>query len=592
MGSYKRLLKYITPYYPKFLCSLILMIFSSISMTAIIFLAKPFIDQVAIQKDYTILWILPFMLIGASIILGFSVYFSSYFMKFIGHKVITDIRNDLYDHILYLPVGFYMSKSTGELTSRVMNDIELMKELISQELAELLQGVFRMIGLLGIVFYLDWSLALISMTVFPFVSVPIVKFARGLKRVSMKSRMKIADMSSMLIETISSIRIVKAFCMETFESERFKKANKRNFELNLKAAKIMSLSAPLIETLGYVSGACVIWYCGLQIQKGDMTLGSFLTFIIAVTQMYQPIKRITKVNNAIHQGLAAIERVFQIMDEPQEEHIIVKNELQPFKNTIEFKNLSFSYEDKIILDNINLSFRSGEIIAIVGTSGSGKTTLVNLLMRFYGPTKGEILIDGINIKNISLKSLRKQISIVTQEITLFNDSIKDNIAYGRKDIPEEKIIDAAKAAYAHEFIIEFPEQYETNISDRGMRLSGGQQQRVAISRAFLKDAPILILDEATSSLDLESEHKVQGALLNLIKNRTCLIIAHRLSTIQNADRIIVISQGHIVEEGTHEKLIALDGIYKKLYDLQFKNLDQENGISNQGNIETKLDEVN
>jgi ATP-binding cassette, subfamily B, bacterial MsbA len=555
----------------RFFCALILMMFMSASMSTIILLVKPFIDLVAIGKDYSTLWLLPFILIGTSIILGFSVFTSSYFMKYIGYMVITNIREDLYVHVLELPVRFFMSKTTGELTSRVMNDIEMMRDMISRELAEFLQGIFKMIGLIGIVFYLDWRLALISMTVFPFVSVPIVKFAKRLKKVSLKSRIKIADMSTMLIETITSIRVVKAFGMETFESERFKKANRRNFDLNLKAANIMSLSAPLIETLGYVSGAIVIWYCGYLIQKGFMTLGSFITFIIAVIQMYQPIKSITRVNNSIQQGLAAADRVFRILDEKKETEF-AKNaiELPPFKESIKFEHLSFKYEDKYILKDINLVIKSGEIVALVGPSGAGKTTIVNLLLRFFEPTEGKILIDGNDIRNYSLKSLRNQMSMVTQEIILFNDSIKNNIAYGRKDIPTEQIIEAANGAYAHEFISGFSNQYETNISDRGMRLSGGQQQRIAIARAILKNAPILILDEATSSLDTESEFKIQKALFNLIKNKTCLVIAHRLSTIQHANRILVISNGIITEQGTHHELMALNGTYKNLYELQFK----------------------
>ncbi|MBU1627693.1 ATP-binding cassette domain-containing protein [bacterium] len=571
MDSYKRLFKYASPYFMRFFCALILMIFMSGSMSTIILMVKPFIDLVAIEKDYSTLWILPFVFIGASIILGLSSFTSSYFMKYIGYIVITNIRKELYEHVLFLPVNFFMGKTTGELTSRVMNDIEMMRDMISRELADFLQGIFKMIGLIGIVFYLDWRLAVISLTVFPFVSVPIVKFAKGLKKVSLKSRIKIADMSTMLIETISSIRIVKAFGMETFESERFNRANKRNFDLNLKAATIMSLSSPLIETLGYFSGAIVIWYCGYLIQQGIMTLGSFLTFIIAVTQMYQPIKNITRVNNSIHQGLAAADRVFQILDEKKEtERTQSSFKLQSFMHSIKFENVSFKYEDKFILKNINLTINAGEILAIVGSSGAGKTTIVNLLLRFYEPTKGRILVDGFDIKDASFDSLRSQISMVTQEIILFNDSIRNNIAYGRKDIPAENVIEAAQSAYAHEFIVEFPMHYDTNISDRGMRLSGGQQQRIAIARAILKNSPILILDEATSSLDTQSEHKVQKALFNLIKNKTCLVIAHRLSTIQHANRIIVLSEGKIIEEGSHEELLALNGTYKNLYELQFK----------------------
>jgi len=555
----------------RFFCALVLMMFMSISMSTIILLVKPFIDLVAIEKDYSVLWFLPFVLIGASIVLGLSVFTSSYFMKYIGYRVITSIREDLYEHVLTLPVDFFMKKSTGELTSRVMSDIELMRDMISYELADFFQGLFKMIGLIGIVFYLDWRLAVISMTVFPFVSVPIVKFAKRLKKVSMKSRIKIADMSTMLIETITSIRIVKAFGMERFETERFKRTNRRNFELNLKAATIMSLSSPLIETLGYTSGSLVIWYCGYLIQQGSMTLGSFLTFIIAVTQMYQPIKRITKVNNAIHQGLAAADRVFQILDEKREiEKTDSLIELPPFSKRIKLENLSFRYEDKYILKGIDLEIKAGEIVAIVGASGAGKTTLINLLLKFYQPTEGRILIDDYDIKDISFHSLRRQISLVTQEIILFNDTVRNNIAYGRSDIPLDKVIEASEAAYALDFIKELPQQFETNLSDRGMRLSGGQQQRIAIARAILKDAPILILDEATSSLDTESEYIVQKALFNLIKNKTCLIIAHRLSTIQQADRIIVLSDGRIIEEGTHDELMALGGTYKHLYELQLK----------------------
>ncbi|RLA91812.1 MAG: ABC transporter permease, partial [Deltaproteobacteria bacterium] len=420
------------------------------------------------------------------------------------------------------------------------------------------------------VFYQKWDWALITFMIFPISIIPIVKFGKKIRKFSKKSQIKMGSITTLLHETISGNRIVKAFNMEDYESKRFSEENHRLFKIIMKRQTIRALSSPVMETLGGLGAALIILVGGMAVIKGKVTPGTFFSFVTALFMMYQPLKSISKMNNIIQEGMAAGKRVFEILDlKPGIHDKEGAIHLSGIKEGIEFKNVSFKYEDEWVLKDISFKVRKGETVALVGMSGGGKTTIANLIPRFYDIQHGTILIDGVDIRDYTIRSLRDNIAIVTQQTILFNDTVRNNIAYGNHEKNDEEVIKAAIAANAHDFILKLPKGYNTIIGEAGIKLSGGERQRISIARALLKDAPILILDEATSSLDTESEKEVQIALNNLMKNRTSIVIAHRLSTIRNADKIIVIENGKIVEKGTHEELLALKGYYKKLYDLQF-----------------------
>ena len=414
---------------------------------------------------------------------------------------------------------------------------------------------------------------------FPLTIYPISKFGKKMRKVSTSTQITMGTLTSLLQETISGTRIVKAFCMEKYESNRFNAENERLLKLSIKTVSINAISSPFMEFLGSIVIAVIIYYAGSEVVKGNQTPGSFFTFLAALLLLYEPVKRLTNVNNTIQQGIAGAERVFSIIDlVPDIKDKAGATDLPPVRHSIDIENVTFCYEQTPVLKNINLSIKAGEVVAFVGMSGGGKTSLVNLIPRFYDVTEGRILIDGHDIRDVTMQSLRGQIAIVTQQTILFNDTVKNNIAYGDIDRTEGDIINAAKAANAHDFIIKLPQGYDSNIGELGTKLSGGEKQRISIARALLKNAPILILDEATSSLDSEAEIEVQEALDNLMKGRTTLVIAHRLSTIRNADRIIVLVNGEIVEEGNHETLLTKKGEYFRLYNLQFK--DEGNNVAN------------
>ncbi|MDD5475169.1 MAG: ATP-binding cassette domain-containing protein, partial [Syntrophales bacterium] len=427
-----------------------------------------------------------------------------------------------------------------------------------------------LIALTFVIFYMNWKLALIALFVFPLAVYPIAKFGEKMRRVATDSQVTMGVLSSLLQETIAGVRIVKAFGMEAYEGKRFAGENENLFRLFMKSVTIRALSSPLMEFLGHLGVATIVLYGGYQVIQGYSTPGTFFSFMTALILLYEPVKRLTNVNNTIQQGVAAAQRVFGILEsipeiEDREEALI----LPPIEKTIEMRNVTFSYGDDPVLKNINLTIRAGEVVAFVGVSGVGKTTLVNLIPRFYDVTEGSILIDGVDIRDVTVSSLRDQIGIVTQQVILFNDTVRNNIAYGDISKNEEDIVRAAKAARAHDFILKLPLGYDTVIGEQGVRLSGGERQRISIARSLLKNAPILILDEATSSLDTDSEKEVQEALENLMRGRTTLVIAHRLSTIRNADRIVVLYDGAVVEEGNHDNLIENRGEYYRLFTIQF-----------------------
>ena len=572
-NTISRILQYVKPYKSWLIISMVCMVVVASMAGAQAYMIKPLLDEIFFKKDSTMLMIVPLAILGIFLVKGLFSYGYNYLLVKVGQSVIRDLRNELYSHIQSLPLSFFQKKPTGELISRIISDVSLIQGAVSSVLVGILKDTFQVIFLIGVIFYQDWRMALIAMISLPLVVYPIVNFGRRHRRLSRGSQQTTANVSNILYETITGNRIVKAFCMEKYEVGRFAKTLDKLFAIMMRDTRIAAISRPLMEFLGGVGISLVVWYGGSQVLAGKSTPGTFFSFLTALIMIYEPIKGISAINNTLQQGIAAAERVFDVLDvniDVAEKKDAI--ELPPVKESIEFTDVRFKYDDDTeVLKGINLKVPAGEVLAIVGSSGGGKTTLVNLIPRFYDVTSGTLSIDGIDIRDATLKSLRKQIGIVTQQTILFNDTVRYNIAYGSPDASEEQIRDAARAAHALGFIEQLPNGLDTIIGESGARLSGGERQRLSIARAILKNAPILILDEATSSLDTESEHEVQQAIENLVQSRTTFVIAHRLSTIRNADRIIVIQDGQIVEKGTHDTLLPLDGVYKMLHDMQFQD---------------------
>jgi subfamily B ATP-binding cassette protein MsbA len=572
MELFKRLLKLARPHIWKFILALLCMIVVGLSTAAAAFLVKPALDEIFLNKNATTLVWIPIAVLIIYLLKGLGSYGQTVLMNYIGQRVIADLRYSLYRHIQLQPLSFFTRNPTGILMSRITNDVNLIQGAVSEAVTSLLKDTFTLIGLVFVIFYRDWKLAIIAMFVFPVAIYPVAEFGRKMRRIASDSQVTIGTLSTLLQETISGNRIVKAFGMENYENERFAKENERLFKLTMKSVSVRAISTPFMELLGGLGIAAIIFYGGYQVIYGISTPGTFFSFLTALLLLYEPAKRLTGVNNTIQQGIAGAERVFNVIDTiPEIEDKPGAKPLPQITEGIDIDHVTFRYDEIPVLKDVHLKIKAGELIAFAGMSGGGKTTLVNLIPRFYDVTEGRILIDGRDIRDVSIESLRGQIAIVTQQTILFNDTIRNNIAYGDIRKPEEDIIRAAKAANAHDFIMKLPDGYDAIIGEQGVKLSGGERQRISIARALLKDAPILILDEATSSLDTEAEVEVQEALDELMKGRTTLVIAHRLSTIRNADRIIVLVDGKIVEEGTHESLLAKKGEYYKLYNMQFKD---------------------
>lgn len=551
---------------------------------------KDKLDFLKLAKDYLQLdkilpesWrqdfvLIPFLLVFIFILKGFFSYAGNYMMASVGQSVVRDIRNDLYQSIIHKPISFFRSRSTGSLISRITNDIEKIQNAVSTNLSDLIREALTVVGLALLVFYLNPTLAFIALVVAPLGLLPIIQFGRRIRSTSKKGQQQMEGLTNRLHETFSGIRIVKAFCAEKQEQQRFVDENNNLLRLMLKNVKYFSLTSPVMEVIGSFGFAYMIYWGGSQISQGEMTMGVFSQVLAALYGMYNPIKKLSRVNNNLQNALAAIDRVNDIM--AIEDEISDSEKAYPmpeFNQIIKFSDVGFSYGEREILQNISIDIKKGEICAIVGLSGAGKTTLVNLLPRFDEVSLGSITIDGKDIREFTLKSLRDNIGIVTQETILFNDSVKHNISYGQEqEVKDEQIVSAAKAAHAHEFITRMEHGYDTIIGEKGVKISGGERQRLAIARALVKNPPILILDEATSALDSESERLVQDALENLMSKRTTFVIAHRLSTVRKADKIIVLNDGKLEEKGTHEELMALDGLYSKLHSLQFADIDKLN----------------
>jgi len=508
------------------------------------------------------------------VIRAFTSFFAEYGFQKVGLSTVRDLRNELYEKIIHQSHRFFSERSTGEMVSRLVSDADQIQAAVSTRMGDLFQESITLIGLLVYVFISNTELAIITFVAAPLLVYPVIHFGFRLRRTTHRSQERMADMATVLEETIRGVRIVKAFTMEQFEIGRFHEATKRHLQSTLKAQRIQALTSPVMEMLGGIGILALFLYAHRRIAAGTLTIGQFVSFIAAIAAMYQPIKKLNKVNLSVNMALSAAERVFRMLDidnEVKEKPDAVT--LTSVGNGIHYESVTFAYNDDPVLRDLNLTISPGEIVALVGSSGAGKTTFVNLLPRFYDVQQGRITINAVDVRDATLPSLRGLMGFVTQEVVLFNDTVRNNIAYGRGDADEKLVIEAAKAANAHEFITTLPQGYDTLIGESGVLLSGGQRQRLAIARALFKNPPILVLDEATSALDTESERLVQQALNNLMRGRTTLVIAHRLSTVRSAHKIVVLDKGEVVEVGKHDELLSRRGTYRKLYDLQF--LEQE-----------------
>jgi ATP-binding cassette, subfamily B, bacterial MsbA len=576
LKTYKRLLAYMKPHTNRIIIAMIFMVLTAALTSASMYVIKPVIDKILANPDKVeaMKWIkiLPFAIIVLFIFKGISGYIQNYLINYVGCRIIQTMRKELYEHITSLSMSFFNKQKIGSLISRITNDVQLVQGALSNLLGSLVGSVFSIIGLVGLLFFLNWKFALITIVVFPLAVLPISKFGKKIKSATGNIQLKMGDMTSILNETFNGVRIVKAFGMENYERKKFDVELAAYFDHSMRANRAYIASSPVMESIGAVGIALLVFAAGSAVITGELTTGTFFSFIGGLLGLYPQIKKLNDINNVIQQALAAGDRVFEVLDtKPEIVESASPKEITDFKDGVEFKNINFDYVDgQDILRDVTFKINKGEIFAVVGPSGAGKSTLADLLARFYDVKKGNITIDSVDIKDIRTDSLRSLIGIVTQETILFNDTIKNNISYGQENNDMAKVEMAARAANAAEFIEKMPEKYETIIGDRGTRLSGGQRQRIAIARAILKNPPILILDEATSSLDSESEILVQEAINNLMKNRTTFVIAHRLSTVRNANKIIVVDNHTIVEEGNHDELIKKNGVYTKLYNMQFK----------------------
>lgn len=573
MKIYMRLLQYIKPYIPRMIVAIFCIIMAACANLYVPWILRDVIDEVLTTQNTVLLNTIAIGIVIVFFLRGIFFYGQTYLMSYIGQKVIIDIREDVYRHLQRLSLSYYEKRQTGKIMSYITNDVSAVQSALVDSMIELVTEGMTLLGSLGAMFYLDWKLSLLTLVTLPLVGQAINVFGKKLRTSSTAVQERAADITSVLQESISSVRIIKSFAREDYEIERFNKENNHNFRAQMKNSQIMATLTPVIEFLAAIGVTMIIWYGGKQVINHSLTAGSLIAFLVYAVNLSNPIKRLSRVYGNIQKALAAAARVFEVLDtQPEIKDMPGATSLPTINGYVALNHLTFEYKKgEPALRQVDLKVNPGQVVAIVGPSGAGKTTIANMIPRFYDPTGGNITIDGIDIRTVTLRSLREQIGIVPQETVLFNGSVFDNILYGRLDASQEEVLEAAKAANAHKFIIDMPEGYDTQIGERGSKLSGGQRQRISIARAILKNPRILILDEATSALDTESEKLVQEAVDKLMIGRTSFVIAHRLSTVQRADLIVVMEKGRIAEKGTHAELLAADGLYSKLYQVQFEN---------------------
>jgi subfamily B ATP-binding cassette protein MsbA len=566
-----RLFGYARPYRGRFVAALAAMVVYAAASAGVVALIEPIFDEVLPAREKLAFW--AWMVLTVYVTKGLGAYFSVYLMTDIGQRVVRDLRNKLFRHILDQSAGFFSRRSSGSLMSRITNDVNQVQQAVSETLGDLLREGLALVGYATWLFVLDWQLALVAVTGAPLAAYPLARFGQRIRSTTRRSQEELEHLTHVTAEAFTGHRIVKAFGAEAHEAGRFRRAAQQVYRTNLKVTSVLATLPPLMELLGGAAVIALVWYGSQQIARQELTSGQFTSFIVAAFLMYTPVKKLSRVSGSLQQAMAASERIFEVLDT----HSEVRQRpdatvLQGLRHAIEFQHVAFVYDDrptKPVLRGVSFTVAAGEMVAIVGLSGAGKTTLVNLVPRFFDVTSGAIRIDGVDIRDLTLASLRSKIGMVTQETVLFDETVASNIAYGSSNASLDEIEAAARAAHAHEFIVGLSEKYRTRIGERGQTLSGGQRQRLAIARAILKNAPILILDEATSSLDAESELLVQDALQTLMRGRTSFVIAHRLSTVRRADQILVLEKGRIVETGKHDDLLARpSSVYSKLYSLQ------------------------
>ena len=577
MILYKRILRYIKPYLHVLFAALLCTMLAAAGNLYLPWIFRDMIDKVLTAKDAYMLNMISASIVVIFFLRGIFLYGQNYLMSWVGQRVIIDIRAEVFRKLQRLSMSFYDRNKTGTIMSYVTNDVSALQGAMVDNTVELVTESIILIGSVCAMIYLDWKLTLFTILTFPVVLFFMNFFGKKIRRSGGQIQEAAADITSVLQESVSSARVVKSFVREQYEIERFERENEANLKANLKNAKYMATLTPTIEFVAALGVTMILWYGGNNVIDGETTAGSLVAFLAYAVNISNPIKRITRTTGTIQRALAAAQRVFDVLDLPEEvQDLPDAKELPAVTGSVRFEHVSFSYnEGDEILHDLFFEAKPGQAVGLVGPSGAGKSTIASLLPRFYDCDGGTIRIDGKDIKHVTLDSLRNQVGIVPQETILFNGTVYDNILYGRLDATKEEIEAAAKAANAHDFIMELPEGYNTNLGDRGVNISGGQRQRIAIARAILKDPRILVLDEATSALDTESERVVQEALNRLMVGRTSIIIAHRLSTIKNADRILVLDKGKLVEDGTHDELMEKNGLYAHLYQIQYRNNQEE-----------------
>lgn len=573
MNLYLRLLNYVRPYLPRLLLAVLCTCLAAGCNLYLPWIIKDVVDKVLVQKDVRMLYLIAASIVVVFIIRGLFFYGQSYLMSWVGQRVVIDIRGAIFRKLQRLSMSFYDKNKTGTIMSYVTNDVAALQVAMVDKAVELVTEGLVLVGSIAAMLWLDWKLTLFTFCTFPVVLWFMDFFGKKIRRNGGRIQECTAELTSVLQEVVSSARVVKSFVREDYEIKRFDAQNMTNFYANMKNIKLNALLTPTVELVAAIGVTVVMWYGGMSVINGAITAGSLVAFLVYAVNIANPIKRLTKVVASIQQALAAGERVFGILDlEENIKELPSAKLLPPVQGYVEFKHVDFAYnKDEQVIEDLSFKVNRGQIVAIVGPSGAGKSTIASLLPRFYDVTNGSIVIDGMDIRDVTLNSLREQVGIVPQETLLFNGSVYDNILYGRLDATKEEVEAAAKAANAHDFIMGLPEGYDTMLGDRGVNISGGQRQRISIARAILKNPQILILDEATSALDTESERIVQEALDRLMIGRTSFVIAHRLSTIKNADRILVMEKGRLVEDGSHEELMAQEGLYAHLYRIQYRS---------------------